>query len=738
MAKKGGPDMASEPYSFLDIFNYKYLDNGVEKTLEKIVIPMIQRDYAQGRSGARIAKIRSRFLNSLFDAVNGHPLVLDFVYGGLEDGIMTPLDGQQRLTTLFLLHWYAAAKNGQAGRAFLGKFSYETRESARDFCQRLIAFTPSFDKPISEDIVNQCWFPLSWKKDPTVRSMLTMLDAIDEKFRSVDDLYEKLAGGAIKFYFLPIKDMGLTDELYIKMNSRGKPLTTFEHFKAEFERELKKVDQDLATRMMQKIDGADLATPIIQKIDGAWTDLLWPYRDNNHLIDGAFLCYFKFICDIIRWQPGEATPGKSYDEFDLIDECFSAQNPRILDNIHLLKSYFDCWRRHNPEDFFSSFISKTGIHESGKIKVESPIDLFGDCLNRYGNLNEDTGNRSFPLGRMVLLYACLIYLNSPSVDEGQFKRRIRIVNNLINNSSDELSDRSSGNRMQTILSETKNIILNGEIGKEARPNFNSYQLEEEREKIAWVDLHPDLSEALFELEDHEMLYGQISILGLEHPNLFGRFKELFACQWDLVNQALLTLGDYGQIYGGRRLQLGAKTTRSAWQALFHNSKMQGMENTKKCLVGLLSIDGPITDDVLSRMAADYLAKCEDGHRFDWRYYYIKYPDEFRPDRYGLYYLEQFNDELRYDMEVIYTRRQLSTRSYQPYLAVAAGSKGELASEEYGRCLLKNGKKIYCRNDGFHVFDEDNHEVYFLEIPQENGIDTENRIEILKSYLASLN
>jgi hypothetical protein len=71
----------------------------------------------------------------------------------------------------------------------------------------------------------------------------------------------RLKDKAITFYFLPIKDMGLTDELYIKMNSRGKPLTQFEHFKAELERELRKIDEPTAKR-------------IIKKIDLDWTDML--------------------------------------------------------------------------------------------------------------------------------------------------------------------------------------------------------------------------------------------------------------------------------------------------------------------------------------------------------------------------------------------------------------------------------------------------------------------------------
>ena len=79
------------------------------------------------------------------------------------------LDGQQRLTTMFLLHWYAARRVNapEDDCAFLQNFSYETRYSARDFCARLVgSYVPSFTMPISEEIIDQAWFPLDWQKDP--------------------------------------------------------------------------------------------------------------------------------------------------------------------------------------------------------------------------------------------------------------------------------------------------------------------------------------------------------------------------------------------------------------------------------------------------------------------------------------------------------------------------------------------------------------------------------------------
>ena len=107
--------------------------------VERIEIPLIQRDYAQGRDGDAVARIRANFLDALHDAVtSGIPASLDFVYGDVENGTLRPLDGQQRLTTLFLLHWYLAWRADRMEQEQGWKrFSYATRASARLFCECL-------------------------------------------------------------------------------------------------------------------------------------------------------------------------------------------------------------------------------------------------------------------------------------------------------------------------------------------------------------------------------------------------------------------------------------------------------------------------------------------------------------------------------------------------------------------------------------------------------------------------
>ncbi len=724
--------MGTAKHSFMDIFEADFPVGQESVKLQKIVIPIIQRDYAQGRKDPDVGRIRSRFLDALYRAVTDTPVTLDFVYGDIDvDGVMTPLDGQQRLTTLFLLHWYAAKKGGISAEdyAFLGNFSYETRYSARYFCGDLVGFTPSFSIPLSEEIVDQAWFPLDWQKDPTINSMLVMLDAIDAKFRNVGDLWEKLKAGAVTFYFLPIRDMGLTDELYIKMNSRGKPLTRFEHFKAELERSIRLLDEDTAGR-------------IISKIDIEWTDLLWRYRESGQgnadefITDDLFLRYFQFICDIICYGNDRSPQGKSTDEFELLQEYFAGDREQVMENVSMLESCFDCWCSipgyPNPSVFLHSVMSHT--HEDGKILVESSdrIDIFEDCLRSYADKSGRT--RIFPLNRIVLLYAVVCYLrNTQQVTEAQFRRRLRIVNNLIRNSADEISDRSDRNRIPAILRQVDAIILTGKPDEKIENSFNVNQLAEEKAKEQYLAEHPEQAATLFKLEDHPNLYGQISVIGLDHLDHTDRFFSLFACSLDAIDCAMMSVGNYGQMGRMRwRHQFASSRMKSAWDALFHKSANYGFENTGAVLNGLLAKRENFSDETLREISDAFLAECEEQNTYPWRYYYVKYP-VFRPGSYG----KLSNDDIEtkpYMYYVMQTKTAWSSNTYMPFLKEA--DPAHLSRELNGQRLVYPDVHIVCRNDAYLVRDNETEEV-LEEIPiqqNEDGIDTEDRIIKLKEYI----
>lgn len=728
-----------ETKTFKTIFTPYQDEAGKKIVINRIEIPKIQRDFAYGRTDEKNVRKRERFLDSLYNAVCGNPVTLDFVYGDIKDCILIPLDGQQRLTTLFLLYWYASKIDNIAEdeTGFLKNFSYETRPSARKFCEALTtkAITLEGDKDISEQIMDKNWFHLEWQHDATISSMLVMLDAIKEKFACVDGLYTKLEN--ISFYFLPIEDVGLTDELYIKMNSRGKPLTQFEHFKAEFEKQLKVADEDLSKRI-----GA--------KIDREWTDLLWQYRDSevgddsDNTTDDEFLRYFIFICNIICYKNGGSP--KTSDEFDLIKEFFtiheSNDKDTVIKNTEILESFFDCWLDNNKtsiniQAFFETFASKE--YSVGKIKTSYNINFLEDCLRNYADII-GKNRRKFTLNQIILLYSFVVYrLNKSKVSEDNFRRRLRIINNLILNSSFQISDsedRQGGNRMPAILRQVDSIILEGVItdSEKIGINFSPYQLEEERIKLDWTNNNPaDKVETLFALEDHNLLYGQISIVGLEHPEYFERFESLFKCNWDLVDCALLTFGDYKQKErNGWRYQLGSCMEDGfAWKTLFHKSEnLIGFENTKIVLCGLLEQTDDFTNDFLRTIIDKYKIDCENIGKYPWTYYYIKYK-VFRTGRYGKYWWSDF-DNSPYVFTTLFQRQKMSENSYNPFLKAVYDN---VWREYYGNYIyLDDDKLLKETQSSYQVVSNDDNENVLDEIlisQNENGIDTENRIEKIK-------
>lgn len=100
----------------MSTMNHQYNYRQLLDRHSHIRIPMIQRDYAQGRPSA--AQVREEFLAAIKEKLRlpagdpSLPMNLDFIYGSVvrsdDQSLFVPLDGQQRLTTLFLLHWYLA------------------------------------------------------------------------------------------------------------------------------------------------------------------------------------------------------------------------------------------------------------------------------------------------------------------------------------------------------------------------------------------------------------------------------------------------------------------------------------------------------------------------------------------------------------------------------------------------------------------------------------------------------
>src|SRR5664279_3824186 len=150
--------MKGHPTTFVGLFDTP--EDG-RQAITAIEIPIIQRDCAQGRPDDETTAIRERFLDAIVRAATTDAeMALDFVYGDVKNGVLLPLDGQPRLTTLFLPHWYVASLAGALDRdAPWLRFTYATRPTARDFCLTL-AKHPYPGGPVSpsEWITDQPWY----------------------------------------------------------------------------------------------------------------------------------------------------------------------------------------------------------------------------------------------------------------------------------------------------------------------------------------------------------------------------------------------------------------------------------------------------------------------------------------------------------------------------------------------------------------------------------------------------
>jgi hypothetical protein len=686
--------------SFISMFD--------QDEIRRIEIPKIQRDYAQGRPDEIATRIRKDFLGVLYRALtDGDRVSLDFVYGEITaDGVMIPLDGQQRLTTLFLLHWYIAARAGVQGgdSQVLLRFTYETRYSARDFCEKLVAYRPTFPiERLSEWIRDQSWYFGAWRYDPTIQSMLVVLDELHNLFRSSDcvAVWERLVDrdrAAVVFQVLSIKNMGLTDDLYIKMNSRGQPLTKFEHFKANFEKTLREASPQQYTEFSQKIDNA-------------WADLLWPLRGGNDVIDDEFMRYFRFVTDVLVYRRAMNVSSEVLDQ-DISDGAalvYGAHNPKWEANQRFLFDAFDHGISDDIAQFLSGLFTDQGW-KPGAVAIYDSVNLFEACCKDYGKM--EWRNRKFSLPRTLLLFAVLVHRISGTPD---FPRRIRTIRNLVFGSENE----TRLENFPTLLADTSHIVEKG--GLDSVTGYNAKQVEEERNKTAFLKEHPELEEALFRLEDHSFNRGCVAAFELDAATFARRaaaFFEVFSDDGSVplleVSGALLACGDYSQRKRTNRYQFGSATQKDVWRQLLTGAPGSDFSNMSGALMRMLdaiggTADGPVRTR-LRRVVHAYLAEQEKAGLFDWRYYLVKY-DEMRAGASGLYVGPE-NEGKGFDLCMM-VKQQMNSNYRDPYLFAVYEHIGAVANvdlddpwhtgyqtEERWLTLSKSGARLRCRPEGF--------------------------------------
>lgn len=671
--------------------------------VNSIRVPLIQRDYAQGRNDANAGAIRDSFLGALHKAIReDQPIGLDFVYGEIVNGRFEPLDGQQRLTTLFLLHWYIASRAGQlAPDARWTKFQYATRLSAERFCELLAAHPYPGGTRVSEWLKDQPWYLHTWNYDPTVQSMLTMLDAIHQRFGAEDfamawALLTNQTRPVIAFHILPL-EASQGNALYIKMNSRGKPLTSFENFKAHME------------HVVSELPDADR---LASKLDIAWPDIFWDPTAADMLVDDQMLRYIEFLMEVLFWRDGKQAAGNAFEQVEML---FNPADPQASERLAWLIKATDIWTmaqtsETNPvAEYFARCLENKSSGTPDRLAIyRSKVDLFGQCCSTY---SRDGSSRKFSWPETLLLHAFIVHRMGDTPD---FQRRLRILRNLIEASENELRLEL----MPGLIGDVEKLVTTHDL-KEALvlTTFNAAQRAHELKKIDVVDREPALAQAMSRLEDHYLLRGNLFAFDLDcDAATFAARQTMFdrcfndETLWLDLAAGLLAVGNYSRLKGSRFYFGGGQET--SWREVLTGGNFNELKETRRILADLLdkltqsSADPKAEIDII---VAGYLSADQSAASHDWRKYMVRYPI-MRSGRSGIYV--SADRQLGYCLCML-DRTQLNSYYRDPVLsAVAALAEAPADRIEewfFGSAqnrrpmrLHKSGMTIECVPEGFRI------------------------------------
>jgi len=602
---------------------------------ERIRIPRLQRDYAQGRKGAKETEVRERFLEVLRDALERRPDAdftpqnLDFVYGSAEtipDTHFSPLDGQQRLTTLFLLHWLLAWRDGEdcwkhftdcfceKGRS---RFSYRVRTSSKEFFDRLVAHRPPLPASgladLKDWITDQPWYFRYWRLDPTIQAVLEMLRSMHVFFadHGLGQFYRRLTDEvqpAITFQLLDLRKFPLADDLYIKMNARGKPLTSFETFKARYEQ---KLSDHFPAETEREIGGVAFRMPefIERRMDTGWTDFLWTYqrdleKPEPKRLDEGFMNVFRMVALVSR------DPDNEEDYDNDIELLRNGTLPPMY------STFKDCGWLDPAFSILLVSLMETWCSSGSSLLTDSPYEE----QEIFRQLLEDPAKLTVTQVFLFMGYALFIQKHEGKIDKAEFAEWIRVVHNLGVNSGIDRNDslRLPCKTLLDLLPHSSAILPRIQTlgGQGSMLGFSKQQQREEALKASLLLADPvGWRSPIERAERHGYFRGQIEFLlefsgvnaecaktpidewvpatHLRLQQAFHGYLEKAEAMFDakgLVDvgesrwqRALLSIGDYLLLWGQTNYSFleNSYSERSSWKRLLRGGSPESMEAQRR-------------------------------------------------------------------------------------------------------------------------------------------------------------
>lgn len=336
-------------YSFIEILEFKNLD--------QFVIPEVQRDYVW-----QISDVKDilEYIADGFQTADSDVPYLGFIYAYNDKDYVHKyflVDGQQRLTTLYLLLLALYRKMKKKLPEYLiyarnPKIDYKVRQATHDFLTDFISHDIISSEKGDCAIKNQVWYHAEYSNDPTIKNMICNYEYMTswlERF-SLEEIpkFIKYVEDTVDISYFDIDDGRQGEDLYIYMNSRGRQLEANETFKASFLSLVATSDE----RVKWGKDWED------------WQDFFWKHRNakKHPDADAGFNEFLKMVQIINMCNSGMT--GNEIIKFASEKSTKSLSVQLVASSLEELQTYFESYEWLVESELFNNFFKKYETSEN--------------------------------------------------------------------------------------------------------------------------------------------------------------------------------------------------------------------------------------------------------------------------------------------------------------------------------------------------------------------------------------
>lgn len=241
-------------------------------------------------------------------------------YPGANKEIETAMliDGQQRMTTIFLMLFYAAFKANRKDDFYkrirfeninYPAFDFKVRQKTRDYLKilinRVFSYSPAEFKFSS--IKERTWHLEEYKTDISISAMINMLvlwESKWEKYSYAPEMFYDFLLKRIYFWHFPVDDTIQGEKLYITMNGRGRSLTSAEIIKAE----------------VFRLAGDENAKDVGKTFEDIY-DFFWLHRPSGTFsADNGVQKFLRWVYLLERYEKYKANADRGISDEDVDEE----------------------------------------------------------------------------------------------------------------------------------------------------------------------------------------------------------------------------------------------------------------------------------------------------------------------------------------------------------------------------------------------------------------------------------